>query len=71
MPHSTVDTILAILTAHSGHDLARLVGFTLIAQTLDAAGQLRNHSLSLRDQSDEDTDALLETGRVLRGRDNT
>lgn len=62
---STTDHILAIIRAHAGHNVERLVGYTLIAHTLDREGRLRSIAVRPHDQDQSTTDSLLAEGPSL------
>lgn len=62
---SDASQILAILKAHSPHQVSRLSGFILVARTFDADGTLHTHALKLEDQLPTTTDWLFEDGYRL------
>jgi hypothetical protein len=63
MAISDATQILTMLNAHSPHQISRLTGFILVARTLDQDGTMRTHTLKMEDQSEADTDRLLEDGQ--------
>lgn len=62
---STADHILTVVKAHAEHSVERLVGYVLVATTLDAEGRLRVIAVKPDDQDEPTTDGLLAEGRDL------
>ncbi|MGH3883433.1 MAG: hypothetical protein ACRDRC_08530 [Pseudonocardiaceae bacterium] len=58
--------ILALLQAHSCHDIAYLAGYVLLARSIDTCGTLRTHTLTFDGQPAAMTDACLTDGQQLR-----